>query len=137
MVCRLPLVPSCRTQPPGGHRQMAGALWTLLRGPAFDAATATRAVPRSRAFYDGQHGLRVIVVSPTLWGEAWMCSRTARRASMHTSFMQRAVVLEYDAGEAGVLHVVKDQDWPDEWLAELGQVTGTPLACRLTVTARP
>lgn len=112
---------------------MAGALWKLLHGPGFDAATAARAVPRSRAFYDGQHGLRVIVVAPDLWGEAWMRPGTARRASMHTAFLERAVVVEYDpAVAADVLSVVKEQDWPHEWLVELGEVCGKTLACPVT-----
>lgn len=88
-------------------------LWDLLKSPEFKACILQKRVPQSRAFYDGEHGLRMIIVTPTYWGEAWLHSKTCRRASVHTAFLEEGVVFEWDA-ERRAGRIVKSEGWPDD-----------------------
>lgn len=87
----------------------------MLTSDEFKVDDMLDQVRDARAFYDGQHGLRMIVVTPNYWGETWIRSPTSRRASVHTAFLEHGVVLEYDT-QSKDLRVVKTENWPDEWL---------------------
>ena len=85
-----------------------------MKSPEFKVCVLQKRVPESRAFYDGQHGLRMIIVTRTYWGEAWMHSSTVRRASVHTAFLENGVVFEWDS-ERREGRLVTSEDWPEAW----------------------
>lgn len=102
------------------YAALAGALRVALRSPEFkvDAVLPVlqaRAVRDARAFYDCERGLRIIVVTPHFWGEAWVHGPATRRASVHTLFLERGVVYQYDTTNRAVT-VVKNEGWPDALL---------------------
>ena len=98
------------------YRQLVRSVSRVLRAPGL---TAPKGTP---AFYDGQHGLRVIVKSagrPTtperagaLWAEVWMSGPRTRRASIHSPL--DAVVIEYDVDTREVRLVQNDGFTEDE-----------------------
>lgn len=67
----------------------------------------------ARAFYDGTHGLRLIVVTDAFWGEAWLYGAHKRRASVHTAALDRSIVFQYDTSTKG-FDIVKNDGWPAE-----------------------
>lgn len=105
------------------YTKLARGLWTLMSSPDFKVDTMLAEVPDARAFYDGQHGLRMIVVTQRYWGEAWIRSPTVRRASIHTAFLERGIVLEYDSA-LQELHIVKNENWSEELLDTLRDISG-------------
>lgn len=102
------------------YRMLAGALCQVLKAPGLDTRPFDT-VQDSRAFYDGTHGLRLIAVTPSYWGEAWVYDATTRRASIHTLMLERGVVFEYD-GATGHMRVLKHDHWSDDELEALHEL---------------
>lgn len=90
---------------------LATSLHAALTSPEFKA----KHVRGARAFYDGQHGLRIIVVTPNFWGEAWVHGPATRRASMHTLSLEKGIVYQYDTATRAMT-VLKNEGWPDDML---------------------
>ena len=97
------------------YAELACSLYAVLRSPEFKADAVTQRVRGARAFYDCERGLRVIVVTPHFWGEAWVHGPGTRRASMHTQFLEAGIVYQYCMSTRAIT-VVKNEGWPDDML---------------------
>ena len=120
---RLPARASAAREPAA----VARAVRTALRRPDLVAGHAEGA----RVFYDCEHGLRVLAVTDTIWGEVWVSGPRSRRATVHSGLHPAARVDlefrvedsggdgyeadsedEYDGLLRGALYIV-GQDWPE------------------------
>lgn len=93
--------------------ELAHGLWDVLKSPDFTADALQKTLPDTRAFYDANKGLRIIVVACAYWAEAWIHSPTVRRACIHTSFLERGVTFEWDSAQQ-VGRLLTEDNWPED-----------------------